>query len=151
MANQLEHLAELTPKQLKRTLGRPTKYNSTILTKAIEYLRTYQDNGEPIPTKEGMALALGIDRRTLMEWNRDKDKAEFSHIVSVMDSQQARDIIAGGVRGDIPSKVVSLLLYQHGYSEASQGVSGVSITVNVQRDFQDLTIEGELVDDKSTT
>jgi DNA-packaging protein gp3 len=145
--DRLDQLAKLTPKQLKRTLGRPTKYHSGLLPKAIEYLRTYKDRGEIVPSRAGLGKALGISRNTVTDWAGDEDKYEFSCIVHALDMQQELDGLNGGLSGELHPKIVALLLSRHGYSEGSQGGSGVSITVNVDRGCDSVVIEGEKVGD----
>lgn len=143
----VDDLKDLTPKQLKRKLGRPTKYDSSILTKSIEYLGTYKDNGEQIPTRAGLAIYLGLDRETVTNWANDGEKPEFSRIIRALDAGQEVDALSGGLSGEYNAKIATLVLSKHGYQERPDAVSGVSITVNVDRGCKEVSIDGEVVKD----
>ncbi|NIT58420.1 MAG: hypothetical protein GWN00_19990 [Aliifodinibius sp.] len=142
-----EELKQLTPKQLKRTLGRPTKYNSTVLVDSINYLSTYKELGQIVPSKAGLAIALGLDRGTVADWASHEDKPEFSRIVRALEAQQELDALNGGLSGELHPKVVALVLSKHGYHEAPEAATGVSITVNVDRTCGGVVVDGQVIDE----
>jgi len=144
---QLQTVDGLTHKQLKRKLGRPTKYTQAILAKTIEYLSTYKDKGELIPTRAGLALFLELDRETVTTWANDKEKPEFSRLIHALDAGQEVDALSGGLKGTYNPKIAALVLSKHGYTEGSQAATGVSITVNVDRSCNEVSIDGEVVND----
>ena len=51
----------------------------------------------------------------------------------------------GGLAGQLNSTITKLMLTKHGYHDKAEGNQGVSITVNVNRDGDGVTIEGEKV------
>lgn len=117
--------------------GRPTEYNEKILRLAKEYLEQAEDEEEQqmvglsakgtelykqklrvnLPSIEGLALHLGISRETIYQWEKDKDKAEFSDIIGQLRAKQAKALIDKGLSGDYNPTIAKVLLTKHGYRE----------------------------------
>ena len=57
-------------KKLKKkvVMGRPTKYDASLVGKTKEYLLMCGREQTKLPTKQGLALFLGVDDETLNEW-----------------------------------------------------------------------------------
>jgi len=47
--------------------GRPTKYSEKILKQAKDYVKNFRRYGDVIPTVEGLALILKVNRDTIYE------------------------------------------------------------------------------------
>jgi hypothetical protein len=111
------------------TLGRPSEYNETFVTKAIEYLALCTDKevekgstDRPIysikvklPTIEGLAVFLGINKTTVYEW--EKKYPEFSNVIERLRGEQADRLVNNGLSGDYNPTIAKVLLTKHGYRE----------------------------------
>jgi hypothetical protein len=58
--------------------GRPTSYDKDVVPAVRDYIRSRKDEGR-IPTVEGLAVFLDVDRSTIYEWA--KSHPEFSDIL----------------------------------------------------------------------
>lgn len=106
-------------------MGRPTKYTPELLEKARNYLANYRAMGDLIPSIAGLAVETDVARETLHVWSNDKEKVEFSNIYRRLMAQQERDLLSGGLSGDMAPTVTKMVLTKHGYSEKVQNeVSG---------------------------
>lgn len=108
-------------------VGRPTKYTPELIEKAKYYVdQGYLEEGEVIPTIEGMALYLKIRRRTIYDWAAQEEKEEFSHIVEWCNAKQAKILMSGSLKNEMNPTISKLLLTKQGYSDKSiQEVSGL--------------------------
>lgn len=120
--------------------GRPTKYDPIkTIEQAREYLdffkpsitqeeRTKADIDEILPTKEGLAIFLGVHRDTIYDWSKGEeaddegnltadDKPEFSDIVDELMSRQAVSLFNKGLMGVYNPTMAKLGLTKHGYSD----------------------------------
>lgn len=107
--------------------GRPTGYSPAIISKTLEYLETCVDDidefhktrGEKsdsydrlvivnLPTIEGLALYLKVNRSSIYEW-RDKYPS-FSDTLEVLMSMQKQKLITGGLSGDYNPVIAKLVL-----------------------------------------
>ena len=96
-------------------MGCPTKYNKRIAGKAKEYLRTYKELDEPIPTLAGLSLFLKLDRETLYRWS---DKyADICGTLRDLKDIQERELLKGSLTGTYNSTIAKLILHKHDYSE----------------------------------
>ena len=109
-----------TPEDLQ-SAGRPSKYNDDILVKAKEYLLTgYGEQGEVVPTQEGLALYIGIHRSTLHAWKAEEGKEKFSDILEECNQRQTILLMSGALTNDMNANIAKLMLGKHGYSEKNQ-------------------------------
>lgn len=97
--------------------GRPTKYNQSIINDSNHYLENYMDNGDVIPSIEGLSEHLNVSRTCLYEWQKHEDKKEFSYILAKILVRQARILINEGLKGELNAAIVKLALGKHGYSD----------------------------------
>lgn len=121
--------------------GRPTKLTKDMIAKAKKY--DYKKEGDVVPTIEGLALHLHINRSTIYEWAveiepfgvpdivgealkrmRDEWEAkaqlhlEFSNIVSDLLAKQSKLLITNGLKGKFNANITRLILSgKHGYVE----------------------------------
>ena len=116
--------------------GRPTDYSEEILIKTREYIdncededvqKVKQSNEEKgyemyenkvkvkLPTIEGLARYLGINKTTIYEWC--KIHSEFSNYIDELMAKQAERLVNNGLSGDYNSTIAKVLLTKHGYRE----------------------------------
>lgn len=114
--------------------GRPSEYSDEIGVKARKYLKTCNDEytefhrtrsdgsnsferivNVRIPTIEGLALAIGINRDTVYDW---KGKyLDFSDIIDELMALQADRLLNNGLSGTYNPTIAKVLLTKHGYRE----------------------------------
>ena len=98
--------------------GRPTDYCEEIQAKAGAYADGgFIDCGDVVPSRAGLALELGVARETLSNWEKHP---AFLGTLRKVSSLQERISLNGGLKGDLNSTVVKLLLANHGYSDKVQ-------------------------------
>ena len=115
--------------------GRPTLYTKELLARAKEYLAGCEDTEEQelsgisakgtelyrtkvvvnLPTIEGLAYFLEVNRDTIYEW--EKEHAEFSDIIGDLRAKQAQELINKGLAGTYNPTIAKVLLTKHGYRE----------------------------------
>ena len=100
--------------------GRPTKYSQEIIDKSLYYLENYQDNGDVIPSIEGLSEHLELNRDTLYDWKGQEGKEDFSDILSQILVRQARVLINSGLKGDFNAAICKLALGKHGYHDKQE-------------------------------
>lgn len=110
-------------------LGRPTKYDDTVIDKTVEYLKAHQDSYVKtddgrvkikvnLPTIEGLASFIGVNKTTLYEW--EKDHEDFSNALDTIRTEQQNRLINSGLSGDYNSTIAKLILSSnHGMREKS--------------------------------
>lgn len=99
-------------------MARPTKYNSKLQEKADQYLDQYEENGDLIPTVEGLCITLDIRTVTAYDWA--KSKPEFSNTLDRIKTHQKQGLINGALSGAYNSAIAKLLLsHNHGVKETS--------------------------------
>ncbi len=101
-------------------VGRPSKYNPTILRKTKEYINNYKEEGDKIPSIAGLAVKLTLSRDTIYYWLQQKDKEEFSDIVSQLMTKQEAVLLNGGIDGSFNSQICKTLLSKHGYHDKQE-------------------------------
>lgn len=105
------------------TAGRPTQYSDNILKKAKEYIESCQDTKKEVrlPKSEGLALYLGVTRKTLYNWADEHE--EFLHILEKINQSQVEKLIDNGLAGKYNATIAKLVLAKHGYKD-QVGLSG---------------------------
>ena len=120
--------------------GRPTSYQPEFIEKVKEYLAIRQDeevktvkqsNIEKgyemyetkvkvnLPTIEGLAKFLGVDKSSLYEWA--EKYPEFSHALENVRIEQHDRLIDKGLSGDYNSTIAKLVLSSnHNYREKTE-------------------------------
>jgi hypothetical protein len=117
--------------------GRPTTYSEEMLARTEEYLSQsideydefHKTRGEKsdsyerlvrvkLPTIEGLALFLGVNKTTLYEW--EKVEPEFSNALDKIRAEQQQRLIDNGLSGDYNPVIAKLILSSnHGMREKS--------------------------------
>lgn len=104
----------------KAKVGRPTKYTKKLLKDAEEYLDNYEDEGDVIPSIEGLACVLEVGTTTIYEWAKQDDKGEFQDTLAKILAKQARVLLNKGLGGEFNSTITKLALHNHGYSDRAE-------------------------------
>lgn len=117
------------------TAGRPTLYSAEVLAKAKEYLEGgYLQGGKVIPSRQGLALHLGVTRQTLDNWEKNPEYIDFFGILDAINTTQHELLINSGLTGEFNSAIAKLALGKHGYSEktdhAHTGADGGPIQIS---------------------
>ncbi len=100
---------------MSNPVGRPSKYNESLQTKADEYLYMLEELGHAIPSRAGLCCFLGIVKSTSQEW--EKEHPRFSATLKAVEVMQEHLALNGGITGGMNSTIVKLVLANHGYSE----------------------------------
>lgn len=75
----------------------------------------YVQCNDVVPSRAGLACELDVSRTTLATWG--EAHPQFLVTLEKIDHVQERISLAGGLRGDLNSTIVKLLLANHGYSD----------------------------------
>ena len=159
-------------------MARPTKLTPELIENAKRYIEdcssdykitykpTVNKDGElrdmpevkydvNLPTVEGLAYELAINRDTVYSWC--KDNKEFSDIIDDLKAKQAKFLINKGLSGEYNPTIAKVLLSKHGYSERIETdvtTGGEKITMTPEHLAITKRYEEELnriEDDTSTT
>lgn len=104
--------------------GRPTKYTDETNDLALNYIKNYADDGDAIPSIEGLAPAVGVSRETVREWGVSGKHPEFSVTLALLQAEQKRVLVNKGLTGDYNSNIVKLALANHGMSDKQEVMLG---------------------------
>lgn len=106
-------------------MSRPVEYSQEYVENTKNYLESCIDTpadresdikaSVKIPTIEGLAVYLGINKDTVYDWEKKYD--EFSVVISKLRGQQADRLINNGLSGSYNSTIAKVLLTKHGYRE----------------------------------
>lgn len=98
--------------------GRPTKLTPLAIEKAKSYVENFDT---PVPTIEGLALALDVSRDTINEWYRNNANQQFSDCVNKLYAKQGHILINGTLEGKYNAMIAKLLLSsRHNYVEKKE-------------------------------
>jgi hypothetical protein len=101
--------------------GMPTKYTDEIQAQADAYVNGgFLECGDVVPSRAGLALELKLSRETLTNWERAHP--EFLGTLQSLSFLQERISLNGGLKGELNSTIVKLLLANHGYSDKQETV-----------------------------
>ena len=119
--------------------GRPTKYKEEYIDKVDEYLELHQDKELEkvglksekgyekidyvlrvnLPTIEGFARFIGVNKTTLYEW--DKKYQDFSNSLDKIRIEQQTRLINEGLAGNYNPTIAKLILSSnHGMREKTE-------------------------------
>lgn len=132
----------INEKEKKNKGGRPVEYDpEEVKTLVEEYFKECEDYTENdlvgmsvkgtelykprlvvrIPTIEGLALKLDINKTTIYEWEQKYD--EFSNHTDRLRKLQAEKLINNGLSGAYNPTIAKVLLTKHGYREGMDHTS----------------------------
>jgi len=97
--------------------GRPTVLTDELIESALSYLDETCNVGIQylLPTIEGLALHLHINRDTLYAW--EKESQDFSDILEELRQAQANKLMQNSLQNRYNPTISKLLLSKHGYIE----------------------------------
>lgn len=102
--------------------GRPSLYNGDMLEKIKQYISHFQNpessnmkTREVTPTMAGLAIYLGITKKTLYNWAENNE--ELLHAFDELQDTQETILISGGLSGEFNAPISKLILTNHGYSD----------------------------------
>lgn len=101
-------------------MARPTEYSDEVIELAEDYLQSYEQLGEVVPTIVGLCRHINRARSTVYEWASHDDKAEFSDIVARVSELQELDLVNGGLRGELNPQIAKTMMARHGYSDRQE-------------------------------
>lgn len=85
---------------------------------AKDYIENHQRYGDVIPSVEGLALVLGVNRDTIYEWKRQYK--EFSDALEILNLKQTKLLINAGLLNKVNIAIAKLLLSKQGYTEKQE-------------------------------
>jgi len=103
----------------KRSKGRPTKYNPEMQAQAEEYLKTYAELGDVVPTFVGLAIHLDVATNTLYNWATE-DRPDFLRVFTRVEQMQHRVLVNGGLSGTFNPAITKMMMTKHGYDEKAK-------------------------------
>jgi len=103
----------------KRPNGRPTKYTPEVQAQAEEYLETYADLGDVVPTFVGLAIHLGVATKTIYNWATEENP-NFLRIFTRVEQMQHRGLVNGGLSGGFNPAITKMMMTKHGYDEKAK-------------------------------
>lgn len=91
-------------------VGRPSEYTPEAINVLNEYLEVATPEKKKIPTVEGLALKLGINKTTLYRWAENNE--EFRNALEELKMRQKESLTDIGIFGgkEINATIVALLL-----------------------------------------
>jgi len=103
----------------KRPNGRPTKYSPEMQAQAEEYLETYADLGDVVPTFVGLAIHLDVATKTIYNWATEENP-NFLRIFTRVEQMQHRGLVNGGLSGGFNPAITKMMMTKHGYDEKAK-------------------------------
>lgn len=106
----------------KAQMGRPKLLNDELIAKAKKYLKSaWITEGDAVPSLVGLACYLDISLKTIHNYKNDESTdADFLHTLEMIDNHQHRQLLNGGLKGELNAQIVKLGLFNHGYSDKAQ-------------------------------
>lgn len=136
--------------------GRPKILDEEMLEAAESYIDKTKDiTLEELPTLEGLAIELHINRETIYAWenrgetteeNPDPDEfdARFSNIVKKLREHQAQKLLQRALSNKYNPMIAKLMLSKHGYVERTETKS--ELIGKIDTGIQDPTTAAEFTE-----
>lgn len=80
----------------------------------------YKEEGQVVPTTDGLAIALDVCRKTAYNWaemESNKFREEIAYILDRVQAIQGMKIINGGLNGEFNPAFAGKLVGNHGFSD----------------------------------
>ena len=102
--------------------GRKSLFKEDTIERAKAYIQGgHVEEGDPVPTVEGLAVFLGVGRSTVYDWANDEEKTDgitpFSDILELCNTVQSKKLLSGALANDLNANIAKLMLGKQGYSE----------------------------------
>ncbi len=105
--------------------GRPTIYTKGVIDGSYEYIRTYAEIGERVPTVVGLCKFINRSKTVVYDWAKEEGKEEFADILSQISEIQHLGLVNSGLAGDFNPAITKMMLTHHGYSDkVEQAITG---------------------------
>ncbi len=120
-------------------MGRKTKYNPGVLKQLVKYLDDYENQGDVVPTVEGLSDLVGVCKKTVYNWSQKPENELFLYALERLKTRQHRILLNKGLISQINTTLPKLMLVNnHGYSEKKEVKSENEIqVVQLQTHFGD--------------
>ena len=105
--------------QVKRPIGRPSRYDDAVQKIAEDYCDNYTNYGDVVPTVVGLALAMDVATNTVYNW-ANEDNPDFLRIFTRVEQLQHKGLVNGGLLGDFNPAIAKMMLTKHGYSDSQK-------------------------------
>lgn len=102
---------------MARPVGRPSKYTDELQSRAEEYIATYAELGDVVPTVVGLALFLGVSTSTVYNWANEEVSQDFLDIFMRVEQLQHQGLVNNGLAGTFNPAITKMMLTKHGYSD----------------------------------
>jgi hypothetical protein len=86
---------------------------------AEEYLETYADLGDVVPTFVGLAIHLDVATKTIYNWATEENP-NFLRIFTRVEQMQHRGLVNGGLSGGFNPAITKMMMTKHGYDEKAK-------------------------------
>ena len=125
-------------------MARPSKYDPAMIKKVGEYLSTCSREQTKLPKRIDVALLLGVDDETLIEWG--KKHPEFSATLKRVDAMQMSQLIDDGIYGTgqvSAAMCIFLLKANHGLIETDRlRLEGENVMINLPKRYETNGLSG---------
>jgi hypothetical protein len=136
-----------------------TSLTPDIIPKCYEYIydvKAGNAKGEVIPTLAGLALFLGVTRKTLLNWEKQQqDNESYGEIMEafdMLDTNQEVITVNGGLTGVFNPGLVKIIMGKYGYVEVNKvdntSSDGSMTPVANARDLSDAELEAIISKDE---
>lgn len=102
-------------------MGRSSECSQEHVDKGIAYINGgYIEQGEIIPTSDGLAIYLDVARATPYNWTTQEScqfKDEFAYIVDRVQAIQGMRVVTGGLDGTFNPSFAGKIASNHGYGD----------------------------------
>lgn len=88
-------------------IGRPTKYDPRLISRAREYIKKAKKKGD-FPTIEQLAVVLGVSVRVLYDW--EAEYPDFLQAMEALRESQRHMLLTNGLSGKYNSRFAIFLL-----------------------------------------
>lgn len=127
--------------------GRPTLYNDEIHQKAIDYIEGgYAEHEDAFPSIVGMAIAIGVAKSTLYQWETDKREGElglFSDTLDLCQDHQERITLNKSIKNEFNPTISKLVLANFGYHDKSDNTLAAPGGGPVKSVFEFVPVDSE--------
>lgn len=91
------------------------------IDKGMEYIAGgYVEQGETIPTADGLAIYMNVTRATPYNWAKQEScqfRDEMAYIIDRVQAIQGMKVVSGGLTGEFNPAFAGKVAANHGYGE----------------------------------